>query len=79
MSRRMAGDPRWRSLATYTLATGVAIVILFVALFALTRLPDMPLYGFAGIVQRPTVAVWFACTLVLALRLSRLNAKGDAR
>src|SRR5215216_8158816 len=26
-SRRLAGDPSWRNLATYTLATGIAIVV----------------------------------------------------
>ena len=29
LSRRMTSDPSWRSLATYTLATGIAIVVLF--------------------------------------------------
>lgn len=27
----MAGDPRWRSVATYALATGIALVVLFMA------------------------------------------------
>jgi len=28
MSRRMVGDPRWRSVATYALVTGIAVLLL---------------------------------------------------
>jgi len=30
MSRRMARDPRWRSLATYALLSGIAMLVLIV-------------------------------------------------
>jgi hypothetical membrane protein len=78
ISRRMTGDPRWRSLATYALASGIAIVILFVATFALVIPPDAPLHGWGGLVQRVTIAVWFPCLIVLALRLLRVARAVDA-
>ena len=31
MSRRMAGDSRWRCLSTYAVATGTAVLLLFLA------------------------------------------------
>jgi tetrahydromethanopterin S-methyltransferase subunit C len=31
MSRRMAGDLRWQSVATYAVATGIAVLILLLA------------------------------------------------
>jgi len=69
VSRRMAADPRWRSVATYALASGIAIAILFVATFALVIPPEAPLHSWGGLVQRVTIVVWFACTVILALRL----------
>ena len=72
VSRRMAADPRWRGVATYALASGIAIVVLFVATSALVIPPGAPLYSWAGLVQRVTLAVWFPCTVVLALRLLRV-------
>jgi tetrahydromethanopterin S-methyltransferase subunit C len=78
ISQRMAGDPRWRSVATYALASGIAIVILFVATFALVIPPDAPLHSWGGLVQRVTIAVWFPCTIVLALRLLRVARAADA-
>ncbi len=78
VSRRMANDPRWRSVAAYALATGIAIVVLFVVNGLLVRPDDAPLHAGAGIVQRVTVAVWFSCTIVLALRLLRV-AKASER
>jgi hypothetical membrane protein len=78
ISRRMAGDPRWRSVATFALASGIAIVVLFVATFALVIPPDAPLHGWGGLLQRVTIAVWFPCTIVLALRLLRVARAADA-
>ena len=73
ISRRMARDPRWRSLATYALASGIAIVVLFLATGRLAVPDDAPLHDWAGLMQRLTVAVWFPCTIVLALRLGRIE------
>ncbi len=70
----MASDPRWRSLAAYALATGIAM---FVATRVLVVPDDAPLHTWAGLAQRTVLAVWFPCTLVLAHRLWRV-ARGVA-
>ena len=72
LSWRMAGDPRWRGLAPYVLGSGIAIVALFVATFALVIPPGAPLHPWGGLVQRATLAVWFPCTVILAFRLLRV-------
>jgi hypothetical membrane protein len=74
LSRRMVTDPQWRGLANYTLATGLMMIALFVMQLALARSPDAPLGAWGGLVQRVTTTVWFACTIVLALRLRRAAA-----
>src|SRR5215212_5763409 len=78
VSRRLAGDPRWRSVATYALASGIAIAVLFVATFVLVIPRGAPLHSSGGLVQRVTLAVWFPCTVVLAHRLLRLVRTNDA-
>jgi hypothetical membrane protein len=72
LSRRMARDPAWRGLASYSLASGIAVAVLFLATGPLAVPDDAPLHDWAGLLQRATVAVWFSCTLVLAVRLLRL-------
>ena len=72
LSRRMAEDPRWRGVAPYALWSGIAIVALFVATFALVIPPGAPLHPWGGLVQRAALAVWFPCTVVLAIRLLRV-------
>lgn len=72
VSRRMARDPSWRGLASYSLGSGIAVAVLFLATGPLAVPDDAPLHDWAGLLQRATVAVWFACTLVLAVRLLRL-------
>ncbi|MBA2714377.1 MAG: DUF998 domain-containing protein [Rubrobacteraceae bacterium] len=72
VSRRMAADPRWRGVAMYALASGIAIVALFVMTFALVIPLGAPLHSWGGLVQRVTLAVWFPCMVVLALRLLRV-------
>ena len=78
VSRRMAADPRWRGVATYALASGIVIVVLLVTTFALVVPPDAPLYSWGGLVQQVTLAVWFPCTVILALRLLRLARAPEA-
>jgi hypothetical membrane protein len=73
ISRRMAHDPRWRSVATSALASGIAIIVLFLGTGRLAVADDAPLHQWAGLLQRVTVAVWFTCTIVLALRLLRVQ------
>jgi len=73
ISRRMAHDPMWARLASYALASGIAIIILFLATGALAVADDAPLHQWAGLMQRATLAVWFASTIVFASRLLRLR------
>ncbi len=72
LSRRLAGDPRWRGLATYSLASGITIFLLFVANGVLVIPDDAPLHPYAGLAQRAVLAVLFPCMIVLALRLLRV-------
>ena len=77
-SRRMTSDPSWRSLATYTLATGIAIVVLFLAVGGLASTPEAPLYRWFGLTQRVLLAVWYPCLIILALRLLRVTRATEA-
>src|SRR5215217_9596814 len=78
MSRRMACERRWRGLATYALATGVAMLVLNVAGGGLVRPPGAPLHAWFGLFQWVLLAVWLPCTIVLALRLLGLARAADA-
>jgi hypothetical membrane protein len=71
-SKRMKADPRWRDLATCTLSTGITILVLFVTLGFFAIDDGAPLHPWAGLLQRALCAVWFTCTIVLAVRLHRL-------
>ena len=71
-SQRMKADPRWRDLATCTLSTGITILALFVTLGFFAIDDGAPLHPWAGLLQRVLCAVWFTCTIVLAVRLHRL-------
>ncbi len=73
----MARDPSWRSLASYSLGSGIAIAVLFLATGPLAVPDDAPLHDWAGLLQRATVAVWFACASLLVLRLLRVARVGD--
>jgi hypothetical membrane protein len=77
LSRRMAADPRWGGLATYALATGIAWLVLLVTFGVLVMPDDAPLHPWAGLAQRVVLAVWFSCTIVLALRLLRVTRAAD--
>ena len=70
LSRRMAGDAGWRDLARYTQASGVAVILLFVAVGFFAVEPGTPLHAWAGLLQRGLCLVWFSCVIVLALRLA---------
>jgi hypothetical membrane protein len=72
ISRRMARDPSWRGLAAYAMCSGIAIIVLFLVTGRLAVPDDAPLHGWGGLLQRATVAVWFPCTIVLALKLLRV-------
>jgi hypothetical protein len=64
MSRRMARDPRWKSLATYALLSGIAILVLIVVGGGLVRPPGSPLHAWFGLFQWVLLAVWLPCTVV---------------
>src|SRR5918995_724186 len=78
MFRRMASDPRWRALATYALATGVAMLVLIVAGGGPGGPPGGPLRAGAGAFPRGVRGAWRPCTVVLALRLLGLARAADA-
>jgi len=70
VSRRLVRDPRWRSLATYTLAAGIAVVAGGIVMNVLVRPDDASLHDFAGLVQRLIIlAVLFPCRIALSWRL----------
>jgi hypothetical protein len=68
-SRRMIADPRWRDLATCTMLTGIAVLLLFVAVGFFAIDDGAPLHTWVGLLQRVLCAVWFTSVIVLALRL----------
>jgi hypothetical membrane protein len=73
LSRRMTADPRWRGLSSYVLATGIVMLVLFIALGAFAVDEGTPLHEWAGLLQRVLAAVWFTCTLVMARRALQLD------
>jgi hypothetical membrane protein len=73
-SRRMRADPGWSDLSAYTMATGIAVLVLFVTVGFFAIDDEAPLHPWAGLIQRVLCAVWFTCTAVLAFRLRRLFA-----
>ena len=73
-SVRLRADPRWRDLSTYTMSTGISMLLLFLSIGAFGVAEDAPLHPYAGLLQRIVCAVWFACTIVLARRLIAVDA-----
>jgi hypothetical protein len=71
-SWRMTADSRWRDLARYTRYSGVAVLVLFVAVGFFAVDHGTPQHAWAGLLQRILCAIWFACTVVLAARLRAL-------
>jgi hypothetical membrane protein len=68
-SRRMSADGRWRGVSRYTMATGIAMLVLFIALGFFAIDDGTPLHPWAGLLQRILCAVWFTLLIVLAVRL----------
>lgn len=78
LSRRMAADPQWRNLAAYALASGIAIVVLFLAMAGLAVPNEGVLHGWFGLLQRVVLGIWFPCLIILAVRLVRIT-RGENR
>lgn len=76
-SRRLRADPRWQDLSAYTLTTGIAVLLLFVAVGFFAIDDGAPLHAWAGLIQRILCVVWFTCLFVLALRLRRVGAESS--
>jgi hypothetical membrane protein len=73
LSRRIAKDRRWSSLATYTLAAGVIALAFLLAGGVFVMPDDAPLHQWVGLVQRATVLlVLFPCRVILSARLLRV-------
>jgi len=71
-SRRMSADRQWRDLSTYTMATSIAILVLFITVGFFAIADGTPLHPWAGLLQRVLCAVWFIVLIVLAIRLRRV-------
>lgn len=72
LSRRMAADSDWRDLSSYVLATGIVMLVLFIALGGFALDEGTPLHAWAGLLQRVLAGIWIACTIVIARRALRL-------
>ena len=72
LSRRMSADARWRSLSAYVLASGIAMLILFIIVGGFAIEEGTPFHPWVGLLQRILVGVWFACMMVIARRAQRL-------
>jgi hypothetical membrane protein len=70
LSRRLAHDPRWRSLAMYVLVSGVLSQAGFVLMGVLVMPDDAPLHDWAGLAQRALILiVLFPARIALSIRL----------
>jgi hypothetical membrane protein len=69
IARRMRRDPRWRDLASYTLMSGVIILVLSLATMAFARTEGAPLHPWLGLLQRVMLLVWFPCMMILSRRV----------
>ncbi len=79
MSRRMARDPSWQSLATYAKATGIATLLLLLSGALFVRPSTAPLHPWWGLFQWVLLAIWLPCTVILAFRLLRVARAADSR
>lgn len=71
LSWRLAADERWRGLAGYSRAVGIAIIVLFVGGGMLVRPVEAPLHDWLGLWQWVLIVIWFSCVIALGVRLLR--------
>jgi hypothetical membrane protein len=70
LSRRLAKDPHFRMLATYTALCGVLALLGFVLLGRFAIPDNAPLHDWAGLFQRMVIlGVTFPCLVALGVRL----------
>jgi hypothetical protein len=72
----MNADSRWRD-PTFTMITGIAVLLLFVTIGFFAVDDGAPLHPWAGLLQRILCAIWFTSIMALAFRL-RLLGSGTA-
>jgi hypothetical membrane protein len=74
LSRRLAKDPQFRTLAIYTAVCGVLALVGFVVMGRFAMPDDAPLHEVAGLLQRTVImVVTFPCLVILAVRLLRTS------
>lgn len=74
ISHRMRDDSRWRGMATYVLASGAAVLLLFLVTMLFARPEGAPLHAWLGLLQRLILLIWFPCMLVLSWRMIQTRA-----
>ena len=77
LARLLAADPAWKRYAAFTHKSGMAMALMFPALLA-TMPAFSPVHMAVGVLQRAALAVWFACLIVLALRLRTVLKRREA-
>ena len=74
LSRRLAQDPRFRSLAIYSAVCGLLALAGFVVMGRFAMPDHAPLHDVAGLIQRVVImVVTFPCLVALAVRLHRTS------
>jgi hypothetical membrane protein len=81
LARRFGGDPRWRYLARWSVASGLAVLALFLAQAVFTPqglgVGGAPLAPWAGAIQRTSLAVASIWMVLVALRLPAQEVRPD--
>lgn len=62
-------------MACETLATGFAVLLLFIIVGFFAIDDGAPLHPWAGLIQRVLAAEWFICLIVLAVRLRGIQQR----
>lgn len=76
LARRFAGDPAWRGWATYSIVTGILVVVFFITAGAFAQPdPNAP----AGFFQRISIITGWSWIALLALRLMHKPPPIDRR
>jgi hypothetical membrane protein len=76
LARLLGADPSWKRYAPFTHKCGMAMALIFPALLA--AMPaNSPVHLTIGVLQRAALAVWFTCTIILAVRLRTVLKQRD--